>query len=323
MLATLHFLTPTAALVALAGLAPLALLALTERRGHRLRTALGLPAARLLGRLEVPAAVGAISVLLGLAAAQPVLRTDRPRFARRDAQAFVALDVSRSMLASRSPSAPTRIERAKKIAEELRAGLADLPVGIATFTDRPLPLLFPTPSAASFTSTVEKAVGIDRPPPRGTAQTATSFDALADIPGAGYYGPSVRHRLLVVVTDAESEEFNVDALRHSFAARPRIALILVRVGSQDERVFGADGLPEPAYVPPPASGRALAQFLAATHGQAFTERDVGDAIRAARAAVGSGPRARLGTTSSTKELAPYFVVAAALPLALVLRRRNL
>jgi hypothetical protein len=323
MIAELHFLTPLAALVALSAVLPLALLLLTEQRSRRLRAMLRLPGRGILGRLEVPAAVCAISGLLGVAAAQPVLRTDRPRFTRRDAQAFVALDISRSMLASASSTAPTRLDRAKEIADKLRTRLADTPFGVATFTDRSLPLLFPTGNPGVFTATVAKAIGIERPPPRGTAQTVTSFDALTPIPRTGYFAPGVRHRLLVIVTDAESEEFDVDGLRQSFATRPRIAVLLIRVGSAGEQVFGADGLPETAYFPPAVSGRVLTQFLAATHGRAFEEHDVGGAVRAARAALGTGPRARLGTVSSRRELAPYFVLAAVVPLGLVLLRRNL
>jgi hypothetical protein len=242
---------------------------------------------------------------------------------RRDAQAFVALDISRSMLASASVSAPSRIARAKVVANELRARLADVPMGVATFTDRPLPLLFPTTSAGAFTATVARAVGIERPPPRAQAPTVTTFDALGPLPGSGYFRPGIRRRLLLVVTDAESEGFDVDGVRQSFRVRPRIAVVVVRMGTPAERVFGPEGLPEPAYAPPAATDRSLAQFLAATHGKVFGEHDLAGAVSAARAALGSGPRTRLGTVSGRKELAPYFVLAAIVPLGLVVRRRNL
>jgi hypothetical protein len=208
------------------------------------------------------------------------------------------------------------------IADRLRAQLPDMPVGIATFTDRPVPLLFPTVNATVFSATVTKAVSIEQPPPRGSAQTATSFDSLTQIPHVGYFAPGVRHRLLVILTDAESGEFDVNGLRQSFATRPRVATLVVRVGSVGERVFGPDGLPESAYFPPAARTRALSHFLSATQGRVFAEHDVGAAARAARAALGTGPRAKLGTVSASRELAPYFVLAAALPLGLVLRRRN-
>jgi hypothetical protein len=322
-LAELQFLTPEAALVALGALVPLAALAFAGRRSAGVRKVLGLPEAALRGRLVVPLAVSAVCGLLAFAAAQPVLRTERPRLTRRDAQAFVAIDISRSMLASRSPSAPSRIERAKAIAGELRAGLADVPVGVATFTDRPLPLLFPSTSASAFSATVAQAVGIEQPPPRAESQTATTYDALGRVPGAGYFSPGIRRRLLVVVTDGETEEFDVDFVRQSFRLPPPVAVVLVRVGRSTERVFGPDGLPEHGYAPPPGTDRSLAQFLSATHGKAFGEHDVAAAVHAARAALGTGPHTRLGTVSGRKDLAPYFVLAAVVPLGVVLRRRNL
>jgi hypothetical protein len=38
--------------------------------------------------------------------------------------------------------------------------------------------------------------------------------------------------------------------------------------------------------------------------------------------LGTGPRARIGTGHGTTDLAPYFVLAAIVPLAAVVRRRN-
>jgi hypothetical protein len=319
----LSFLTPNAGLIALAGLLPLALLALTERRGRRARAVLGLAGPGRVDRLQLPAALCGLAVLLGLAAAQPVLRTERARLARRDAQIFVAVDVSRSMLAAASPTGHTRLDRAKMVAKRLRTALADVPVGVATFTDRPLPLLFPTVNRDAFASTVDRAIGVERPPPRSSALTVTAFDALAPIPSAGYFPAGLAHRLLVVVTDGESEGYDLGLVRESFAARPRIDVVVIRVAASGERVFGPDGLPESAYHPPPTSARALASFLTATHGRGFEENNLGGAVRAARAALGTGPSEQLGSISGRTDLAPWLVVAAAVPLALVLRRRNL
>jgi len=323
MLAGLVFLTPRGALVALAVAVPLAVVLLTEYRAGRLRSLLRLDQPSTLSRLEVPAAVCAVCGLLGIAAAQPVVRTDRPRLTRKDAQAYVAIDISRSMLASASATSATRLERAKRVADEVRTRLPDVPVGVATFTDRTLPLLFPSASIASFTSTIGKAVGIELPPPRGESQTVTTFDSLAALPTAGYFGPGIRRRVVIVVTDGESEGVDADAVRQSYSTKPRPAVIVVKVGSQSERVFGPDGIPETGYFAPAASTRVLRQFLSATGGRLFAERDVGGIVRAARAGLGTGPRTRLGTISGRDDLAPWFVLAAIAPLAVVLRRRNL
>ncbi len=322
VLTALVFLTPRGALVALAAAVPLALVLLTEYRSERLRSLLRLDEPSRLSRLEVPVAVCAVCGLLGVAAAQPVVRTDLPRLTRTDVQAYVAFDISRSMLASASVTSPTRLERAKRVADEVRARLADVPVGVATFTDRALPLLFPTASIAAFTSTVGKAVGIELPPPRGESQTVTTYDALAALPTAGYFTPGIRHRVVIVVTDGESDGVDADGARQAYANRPRPAMIVVRIGSRTERVYGPDGIPETGYFAPPASPRVLRQFLAATHGHAFTDRDVGAIVRAARAELGTGPRTRLGTISGRDDLAPWFVLAAVVPLGAVLRRRN-
>ena len=318
-----HFLTPTAGLIALAGLVPLALVLVGERRNRRARATLGLAAPRRAARLELPVAIAVLGLMLGLAAAQPVLRSDRTRMTRTDAQALVALDISRSMLAARSVDGPTRLDRAKALARRIRTGIADTPTGIATFTDRALPLLLPSSDSEAFAATVDKAVGIEQPPPRSTGVTISTFGAIAPIPVSGFFRAGLKHRVLIVITDAESEAFDAGMVREDFASSPRVGVVLVRVGRPGEQVYGLGGRPEPAYVPPPESGRALASFLRATRGRVFGEQQAGGAVRAVQALLGTGPRRRLGTVSGRTDLAPYLVLAAVLPLGLVLRRRNL
>ena len=166
-------------------------------------------------------------------------------------------------------------------------------------------------------------LGIERPPGLQSSTTISSFDAVAPFPLEGYFRRGAKKRLLVILTDAESTGFNEAGVRKSFEAKPRTAVVLVRIGRSGERVFGASGQPESAYIPPPATGETLHNFLAATHGVAYGEDDVAGAERAAVEALGSGPTATLGSTSAKHDLAPWLVVAAAVPLAIVLRRRNL
>lgn len=316
-----HFLTPAAGLIALAGLVPLTLFVVGERRARRARALLGLAAPARAAQLELPLALAVLGAALGLAAAQPVLRSERTRMSRTDAEGLVAVDISRSMLAAGSAGGETRLDRAKAVAQRVRAALPDTPTGLATFTD--LPLLLPTPDTEAFTSTLEKAVGIEQPPPRSTGVTVSSFDAIAPIPVSGFFRPGVPHRVLVLVTDAESAAYDTGALRENFSHDPRVGVVLIHVGRSGEQVFGPGGRPETAYIPPPAGGQALKSFLEATHGRTFGEHQLAAAVRAARAALGTGPRRRLGTTSSRTDLAPFLVLASVLPLGLVLRRRNL
>jgi hypothetical protein len=321
--ADLYFLTPEAAVVIVAALVPLALVAVVERRNARARAVLGLQAPELRTRLVLPVAVALLAVVLGLAAAQPVLQTKRSKEVRRDAEAFIAVDISRSMDASANAKSPTRLDRARAISNEVRSALPDVPMGIGTFTDRPLPLLLPTPDAEACRSVVQHSLAIESPPGLQNSTTISSFDAVAPFPLEGYFGAKVTRRLLVVITDAESTGFNEAGVRSSFAERPRTSVVLIRVGSRGERVFGASGRPESAYIPPPASGETLARFLSATRGRSFGEGSTAGAVEAAKAALGDGPRSRLGTVSDRKPLAPWLVLAGVLPLGVVLRRRNL
>src|SRR5262245_24459646 len=262
----LHFLAPTAALVALVGLVPLAVVLLVDRRNARARALLGLPEPRQRERLTLPFAVVLLSAVLGLAAAQPVWRTERPRVARLDAEAFVAVDTSRSMLASSTADSAPRLDRARRIALAIRSAIPDVPTGLGTFTDRPLPLLLPTPDRDAFAAAVHRSLAIEQPPGLQNSITISSFDAVAPFPLEGYFGPGKTKRLLVIITDAESTTFNYSGVKKSFEARPRTAVVLVRIGGSGERVYGTDGLPESDYVPPPATGSTLKAFLDATRG---------------------------------------------------------
>ena len=66
---------------------------------------------------------------------------------------------------TRGAKAPTRLDRAKREAESLRAELRDIPAGAATLTDRVLPNLLPVPDRAAFDATLQDAVAIEEPPP--------------------------------------------------------------------------------------------------------------------------------------------------------------
>lgn len=318
----LHFVTPSATLIALVGLAPIAVALVVERRNARARAVLGLPEGSRAARWTLPIAIAALVAALGLAAARPVVGHSQPQRTRLDAEAFVAVDISRSMKASRTAHSTPRLDRARRIALQIRAALPEVPTGLGTFTDRPLPLVLPTPNRPAFAAAVTRSLGIERPPGLQTSATISSFDAVAPFPLEGYFAPSAKKRLLVILTDAESTGFNEAGVRKSFEAKPRTEVVLVRIGRGGERVFGADGRPESAYIPPPATGLVLERFLDATHGRAYDEHHVAGAVQAARRALGTGPTATLGSTSGRHDLAPWLVLAGALPLGIVLRRRN-
>jgi hypothetical protein len=299
----------------------LAALALSERRARRTRSRLALRPPGPFWRAAAAAALCVATVLVALAASRPVVRETKTRYVRTDAQAIFALDISRSMLAAASPSGPTRLARAKAAAKALRAAIPDVPAGVASFTDRALPNLFPTSDAGVFTATVDRSVGIERPPPGGSALTVTTFDALATLAKGDYFTPGRRRRLLVVLSDGESRDFSASLLRATLGRASGLRTVFVRIGSSQERVFGREGLPEADYRPEDTS-QTVGQFRRATGARAFDEGQLGRAAAAVREGVGGGPRLRIGTASSTTYLAQYFVLAALAPLGLLLRLRN-
>lgn len=306
------FLTPRAAWLLVLVLVPLAALVVAGRRVDRVRTALRLTDPGSGGLRRRAALVSFVVLLLVLAAMQPVVQARTSVRERSDAAAFVIVDVSRSMEASHSPGSPTRLGRAKQAAYALGAQLAGIPLGVATFTDRVLPDLFPTSDTAAFDSTIASLTA-NSPPPRDVNQVATTFDALTALGTQGFFRPSVHRRAVVLITDGESRAFDpagiADALRSH-----EIALAVVRVGDGADRVWDANGRPEAAFRPDPSGARLSVARL---------ERAVGTAAGAApaaivRHAIGSGPTSVVGVEPRSRTLAPLFAGLALLPLALLL-----
>jgi hypothetical protein len=314
------FLSPEAALVGLAVALPLLSLARAESRARVARTVLGLPDPLARGWPYV-AAIAAFAGLVALGAAQPVIEDERARSVRSDAEAFFVFDTTRSMQASAAPDTDTRFERARVLGKRMRSELPELRVGVASLTDRLLPHLFPTGSEHSFRITLDRSVGVERPASiqRGNA-LASSLDAFDGLRRSQYFAPGARQRMLVVFTDAETRPLNTRRLRRAFQ-NSRIATVLVRIGSGDERVF-VNGAADLRYRPLPGAANAANTFAEATGGRAFDEDELEDAIATARRAMqGEGPRTETTEVEPTP-LAAYAFGAAFLPLAFLLWRRN-
>jgi hypothetical protein len=230
--------------------------------------------------------------------------------------------VSRSMLARDGLGSPTRLERAKAAAAELRASLPDVRVGVASLTDRVLPHLFPTANEEVFAATLQRSVGIERPPPRGSFLTsATSLNALATLRGLRYFSPSSAKRLAIVLTDGESQPVSNARLGGLFRRSPAIDVVFVQVWGVDERVFSR-GVPEPQYQADPNARGTLDRLAASAHGAVYSERDLGAAERKSRSLLGSGPTVVEGEEAGKVPLAPYLAAAALFPLGLLLWRRD-
>jgi hypothetical protein len=315
---TLSFLSPLGALVALAGLLPLAVFVRRERRAERVRATLRLgEPTRGAGRAVLVALI-AVPVLTGVAAAQPVLDRGQARQERADAEILFVFDTTRSMYASAAPDRPTRFDRGRRIASDVRAAVPDVRAGIASLTDRTLPHLFPTIDGSTFRSTLARAIAIERPPPSGYGRLATDLNGLAAVGQQGYFLPGTRKRLLIVLTDGETERLRAEL--PVALGRARVRTILVHVWRANESIF-LTSRPEPEYRPDPSSRQALAQYAAAVDGAVFAEDEVAAIVERVRVELGEGPT-RTRSQRDLLALMPYAALAAAFPLALILRRRN-
>jgi hypothetical protein len=312
---------PWAALFVLAAIVPLAALWLLERRSAAVRAALGGVSPRR-GKLVLD--VVAISVLVGLLAvalAQPVLVVKRTRAERTDAAAFVVVDTTRSMLAASGPTGANRFERARRIAEDVRDRLADIPVGLATITDRTLPNVFPTTDTTSFRAALEGAIGVERPPPGGYERVGTAFEALETVKKAAFFEPSTTKRLLIVLSDGETRPTALRLLAASLAGPPRITPLFVQVWKPNEHVY-LNGVLDHGYVADAGSTAVLQRIAAATRGAVFAEGDVDGVVSTARKDLGNGETSAQTIGSRRVALTPWILAAAFVPLGFLLWRRN-
>jgi hypothetical protein len=318
----LSVLTPEAAAVALVVLVPLLAFRRMRGIGRGTRRALGLsePPRR---AFVVPAvALVVLAALLGSAAAQPVVSTTRTARVRTDAEAIFALDTSRSMLASGSAGSPTRIERAKTDALALRRAIPSVPVGLASVTDRTLPHLFPTADERVFRTTLQEAIGVDRPPPERSLLTrATSLESLGAIETRGFFSPSAKRRVLVVFTDGETVAGTRARLGPLFLRPPGVSTLFVHVSHHGERVY-TRGAPEIGYRTDPTSRAALEQIAEGIGGKVVGEDDTPRAARLLQGLVGKGPTVAVGRQRRDVALSAPLAAAAVFPLVLLLWRRN-
>ena len=197
----------------------------------------------------------------------------RPARCATDAEAFVVIDTSRSMLARSSPRSTIRYARARAAALRFRDAFADVPVGIASFTDRVLPHLFPSADDDVFVATL-RALDRDRPaaaagrrssrPRRGSRRSRRSS-------ARRYFSPTARSRLA----------------RRDHGRRERAALRREDRGRVPAPARRRHGLP-------PRLGRRRARL------RRGPGRSRSTAPTCARAASSTPPRTRSAATSSRR-----------------------
>ena len=314
------FLSPLAAIIGLAAAVPIAAAAVRERRHQAIRAAIGLDDPPAGSRLREIAIWVVVFGLLAAAAAQPVIHVPSTVEQRTDAEAYVVIDTTRSMLAASSADGPKRIERAREVAANIRRALPDVPFGVASHTNRPLVHLFPSADAEEFELVLNRSIGINRPPgTRGRLFTiSTDFQTLVAMGSANFFSAGSTKRLVIFLSDSESGAYAVRALVDGLR-KGGVDLLLVRLWDADERVWQKDGRPEAAYRPDELSLERFSDLATlTTGGRVYGEGELDAIVAAARAYLGTGPVVQVAAPGHTISLAPYAVLAACVPLAFLL-----
>jgi hypothetical protein len=314
------FLTPLDGLFVLVAVVPLAALLVTERRADRIRAVLGVAGPGRRSLVPVVASLVLLPALVAVAATQPVVVRQELVHERADAQAFFVLDTSTSMRAQAAPGRPTRLDRAKKLALRLRAAIPDVPVGIASMTDRVLPNVMPTTDPALFARALALSVGVDRPPPSQpySRGRATNLQALSPVIAGHFFSPLANRRLLVVFTDGESQKLS---LYLQVTLQRRVAIVFVHTWRPDERIF-TKRRADPNYRSDPTSTALLQQAAKLTGGTSIDESRFGAIEHAARNAVGyASSRTRVDAYARVA-LAPWVLLGGVAPLSFLFWRRN-
>lgn len=310
---SITFAAPLAALAGLAGVVPLAVALLRERRAAALRVELGLVTPRLRARLVRPAALACAFALLGLAAARPAVQTQEQRLVRSDAQLFVVLDNSRSMLAAPAANQAPRYRRALAFAHRLHAALPQLEAGVGSLNNRVLPYLFPSADSSAFDTVLAGAYGIQRPPPGPDVDRwVTTFDQLAQPGVRELFSPGVGKRLLVVLTDGEIRPFDTRGVLRSMR-RHGVDPIVVRFWHAGERIFRPGGRPTSYHATQPNE----LHVLRVAGWQAYPESRFRTVVDAVRHAVGPGPLTKAALDRRRTSIAAAFVLAAVALLLVV------
>jgi len=316
-----QFLTPIDAAFALAAVVPLVALWLAQTRMERIRRLFSLKSPRRRELAGVVVALVLLPALVGVAAAQPVVIRHQLLEQRDDVQAFFVFDTSTSMAARTGPDGLTRLQRAKQEAEQVIPKLGDIPVGLATMTDRVVPVVMPTSSLVLIHRTLGQSVAINKPPPSQFYKgRATHFSALFPLSNYNFYNPGVPRRILVVFTDGEATPLHGPII-FELARAMTVYPLFVHVWAPTERLY-RHGRVDPKYTPDPTSTTALKRFAAAAHGRVFSESDLHALTQTIRAEAGNSPVQTKVLGYARIPLAQWFMLAGVVPLGFLLYRRN-
>ncbi len=121
----------------------------------------------------------------------------------------------------------------------------------------------------------------------------------------------MHRRVLVVLSDAEARAFDARTVLRQLE-RAGTTPVVVRFWHAGERIFQRGSESYRASQPDALAGLRRAGW------PAFSETELGAAVRRIRKAVGSGPLVRVGYAQEDIQLAPWLALAAFVPLGLLL-----
>jgi len=305
------------ALLVLALLAPLAGLEWVRLRRERgAARALGLDPQRLWRALRNGVCAALAVALAAFAASEPSLQQTKNVQLRADAEVYLFVDASASMLAGASSHAPTRLQQARAASVRFARDLpADLPLGAGALPQSPLPLTAPNGDRQLFLAAIDHLTTPGSLPEHlYGGRTATDFSNLTTLTSTHFFLPKTKRRIVVVLSDAEGPSFDT-ATTAATLKRAHIRLVFVRFGSSRDRIW----LQRPGQSPvidakyePDLSDLGQVRLLAGETGGAFYEqRSIGAAVDKVERLAGHGPdRSAEPLSVYADALGPYVLLAA-------------
>jgi hypothetical protein len=310
----------------------LAICADVRRRQVAAAHALGLRPQRRLTAAAVSGALLLAAALLALAATRPALHVRHAQQVRTDAEAYIVVDTSVSMLARPAPAGEARIERAGRIVHDLTRRLpSDVPIGLAAMPQGLVPLLAPTHDRGALLAVAASRLSVGAVPTRPILDAfdeettggkmpgrhvSTSFDALATLALAPFFDRRATRRVVLLVTDAESGAFDRGTVGKLLGYRG-IKLVAVRAGDARDRLWltrNGRQVRDAGYSPLLEGVGDLAVLATSLGGHLYREDEIGEAASHARSLLDEGPRVETGTVRDEVALGPYLALAS-LPLA--------
>ncbi|HEY3549980.1 MAG TPA: VWA domain-containing protein [Gaiellaceae bacterium] len=286
------------------------------RRERRAARALGLQPKRLRRALGNGVCAGLVIALAAFAASEPSLRQTKRVQLRADAEVYVFVDSSASMLASASSHSPTRLQQARAASADFAQNLPpDLPLGAGALPQSPLPLTAPNGDRQLFLAALDHLTAPGSLPEHlYGGRTATDFSNLTTLTSTHFFLPKTRRRIVVVLTDAEGPSFDTGAtaatLKHA-----HIRLVFVRFGSESDRIWlhppGQSPVIDTKFEPDLSDLGEVRLLGGETGGGYYDQRHLGGAIDKVERLAGHGPdRAAEPLALYADSLGPYALLAA-------------